>query len=39
MRETLDSIQIYDSFFKTGNKYLDLILTEKSLLCQSEKIA
>ncbi len=39
MRETLDSIQIYDSFFKTGNKYLDLILTEKSLLCQSEKIS
>lgn len=39
LRETLDFIQIYDSFFKTGNKYLDLILTEKSLLCQSEKIA
>lgn len=39
MRETLDFIRIYDSFFKTGNKYLDLILTEKSLLCQSEKIA
>lgn len=38
-RETLDFIKIYDSFFKTGNKYLDLILTEKSLLCQSEKIA
>lgn len=38
LRETLDFIQIYDSFFKTGNKYLDLILTEKSLLCQSEKI-
>ena len=39
MRETLDFIRIYDSFFKTGNKYLDLVLTEKSLLCQSSKIA
>ncbi len=33
-RETLDFIKIYDSFFKTGNKYLDLILTEKNLVSE-----
>lgn len=37
-REALDFVEIYDSFFRTGNEYLDLVLTEKSLLCQSEKI-
>lgn len=37
-KEALSYIRIFDSFFKTGNEYLDLVLTEKSLLCQSEKI-
>ena len=31
-------INIYDSNVKTGNESLDLILTEKSLLCQKKKI-
>lgn len=33
-----DSIGIYDSVVKTGNEVLDVVLTEKSLYCQSEKI-
>lgn len=36
--KTVESISIYDSYFKTGNKYLDLVLTEKSLLCQKYHI-
>lgn len=39
VREALDSIDIYDSFFKTGNEHMDLVLTEKNLLCQGDKIA
>ena len=31
-------INIYDSNVKTGNETLDLILTEKSLLCQKKNI-
>ncbi len=31
-------INIYDSTVKTGNKTLDLILTEKSLICQKKNI-
>ena len=37
-RETLDFIKIYDSFFKTGNKYLDLILTEKKSCVRAKKL-
>ena len=41
-KETIDelneSINIYDSFIKSGNKILDVILTEKSLLCDSRHI-
>lgn len=33
-----DSISIYDSTVKTGNDALDIILTEKSLLCNKENI-
>ena len=32
------SINIYDSIAKTGNETLDLILTEKNLLCNSKNI-
>ncbi len=37
-KKAVDSIAIYDSFFKTGNESLDLVLTEKSLLCNKENI-
>ena len=33
-----DLINIYDSNMKTGNEALNLILTEKSLLCQKQNI-
>ncbi len=33
------TIDIYDSAVKTGNAALDVILTEKSLLCQNDGIA
>ena len=33
--KTLDSISIYDSYFNTGNRSLDLVLTEKSLRCNN----
>lgn len=36
--EIEDLINIYDSTVKTGNEVLDIILTEKSLLCCKEKI-
>lgn len=39
VQESLDFIHIYDSFFKSGNKHVDLVLTEKSLLCQGDNIA
>lgn len=32
------SIQIYDNTFQTGNRVLDTVLTEKSLLCEREQI-
>ncbi len=38
LKELEDSISIYDSIVKTGNDALDIILTEKSLLCNKEKI-
>lgn len=33
-----DSVMIYDSILKTGNPIFDTVLTEKSLICQREKI-
>ncbi len=36
--KTINSISIYDSYFNTGNKSLDLVLTEKSLVCNNYKI-
>ncbi|HBK02169.1 MAG TPA: hypothetical protein DDY77_03980 [Clostridiales bacterium] len=36
--ELEEHISIYDSSAKTGNDALDVILTEKSLLCNKEKI-
>lgn len=38
LKELEDSISIYDSIVKTGNDALDIILTEKSLVCNKEKI-
>ena len=38
MREIEDAINIYDSAVKTGNESLDVILTEKSLLCGANEI-
>jgi len=36
--EIEDIINIYDSTVKTGNEVLDVILTEKSLMCHNKKI-
>lgn len=33
-----DAVNQYDTIVKTGNEYLDVILTEKSMLCQAKKI-
>ena len=38
LKEIESHISIYDSSAKTGNDALDVILTEKSLLCNKEKI-
>ena len=38
LKELEDNISIYDSIVKTGNDALDIILTEKSLLCNKENI-
>ena len=38
IKDLEDSISIYDSVVRTGNDALDIILTEKSLLCNKEKI-
>lgn len=38
LREIESHVSIYDSSAKTGNDALDVILTEKSLLCNKEKI-
>ncbi len=41
-RQTLqgmeDAVNRYDTIVSTGNEYLDLVLTEKSMLCQAKKI-
>ena len=33
-----DEIAIYDSLIETGNKTVDVVLSEKTLLCESKKI-
>ena len=38
LKEMENIISVYDSRVKTGNEALDIILTEKSLLCSSEHI-
>lgn len=37
-KEIEDAIMFYDSVVKTGNDVLDVILTEKTLLCEQNKI-
>lgn len=39
LNEIEHAVGIYDAVIKTGNDALDTILTEKSLLCEQEKIA
>lgn len=39
LREIERSVMIYDSIVKTGNEVLDTVLTEKSLLCERERIS
>lgn len=38
IKDIEDAILFYDSYAKTGNVYLDAVLTEKSLLCDAKKI-
>lgn len=38
IREVEDSIQLYDASISTGNSVLDVVLTEKALYCESQKI-
>lgn len=38
IREIENAINIYDSVVKTDNEALDIILTEKSLICQKNNI-
>lgn len=38
LSELEQSINIYDSFAKTGNEPLDIVLTEKGMICQREGI-
>ena len=38
LKEVENAIMIYDNFAKTGNETLDIILTEKSLLCERKNI-
>ena len=39
IRDINDTIAIYDALIDTGNKTLDVVLTEKSLTCESNHIA
>ncbi|MBQ7244077.1 MAG: sensor histidine kinase [Bacilli bacterium] len=39
IRDINESIAIYDALIDTGNKALDVIITEKNLICESRKIA
>ena len=36
--EIRNAITIYDNYYQTGNRALDLVLTEKSLICEEKKI-
>lgn len=36
--EIENAVDIYDSFVKSGNAVLDVVLTEKSLICKNNKI-
>jgi hypothetical protein len=38
IREVEEAVMIYNSVVKTGNEVLDVVLTEKSLLCEKNKI-
>ena len=38
IQEIQDCISVYDSIANTGNETLDIIITEKSLLCEQHKI-
>lgn len=38
LKKIVDVISIYDSTLKTGNETLDIILTEKSLLCNKKGV-
>ncbi|MCD7735154.1 MAG: GHKL domain-containing protein [Clostridiales bacterium] len=38
LSEIEESVMIYDSSVKTGNEVLDTVLTEKSLICERERI-
>ena len=38
LKETFESIQIYDSSYHTGNEAFDTILTEKKLLAEKDEI-
>lgn len=38
LQDINDAIAIYDSLIKTGNETLDIILTEKSLICKNKGI-
>lgn len=38
IKEIEEAVMIYDSVIKTGNEVLDIILTEKSLLCEKNRI-
>ena len=38
LRELEDAVMIYESTAKTGNQALDVIITEKALLCEKYKI-
>ena len=38
LREAEQAVMIYDSSIRTGNDVLDTVLTEKSLICEKERI-
>ena len=38
LREAERAVMIYDSSIRTGNEVLDTVLTEKSLLCEKDRI-
>lgn len=39
LEKVLTKVEAYESAFQTGNAALDVVLTEKKLLCQQEKIS